>query len=97
MPDARRVALIACVMLVVLRISIGWQFLYEGLWKINSRNSAQPWSAKGYLANAQGPFRPVFRNMAGDPDDLDWLDYDKVAARWDRWEKLFLSHYPNLT
>ncbi|MCH7686719.1 MAG: DoxX family protein [Planctomycetes bacterium] len=97
MPDARRVALIACVMLVVLRISIGWQLLYEGLWKINSRNTAQPWSAKGYLVNAQGPFRPVFRNMAGDPDDLDWLDYDKVAARWDRWHKLFLSHYPNLT
>ena len=67
MPDARRVALIACVMLVVLRISIGWQFLYEGLWKINSRNTAQPWSAKGYLANAQGPFRPVFRNMAAPP------------------------------
>jgi uncharacterized membrane protein YphA (DoxX/SURF4 family) len=96
-PDARRVALIACVLLVVLRISIGWQFLYEGLWKINSRNTAQPWSAKGYLANAQGPFRLVFRNMAGDPDDLDWLDFDNVAARWDRWHDLFLSHYPNLT
>ena len=97
MPDARRVALIACVLLVILRISIGWQFLYEGLWKINSGNTARPWSAKGYLANAQGPFRLAFRNMAGDPDDLDWLDYDKVAARWDRWHTLFLSHYPNLT
>jgi uncharacterized membrane protein YphA (DoxX/SURF4 family) len=96
-PDAKRVALIACVLLVVLRISIGWQFLYEGLWKINSQNTARPWSAKGYLVNAQGPLRPVFRNMAGDPDDLDWLDYDKVAARWDRWRDLFLSHYPNLT
>ena len=80
-------------MLIVLRIAIGWQLLYEGLWKIDTLNSPQPWTAAGYLKNAQGPFRDTFRNMAGDPDELDWLNYDAVAIRWDDHAARLTSHY----
>ena len=86
----------AIVLLVLLRMSIGWQFLYEGLWKIDSLSSAKPWSAEGYLKNAQGPFRNHFRELTGDPDDLAWLDYDTVSARWDEWTRRFEALHPDL-
>ena len=31
--------------------------------------------------------------MAGDPDDLNWLDHDWVSSRWDRWQSEFVSFY----
>jgi len=81
------------VLLVVLRISIGWQFLYEGLWKIDTLDSPRPWTSAGYLKNSQGPLRGVFREMAGDPNEMGLLDYDAVAASWDDWSARFQSHY----
>ena len=93
MKKQRNIALIACIMLVTLRLMIGWQLLYEGLWKIRTLNSPKPWTAAGYLKNSMGPFRPMFREMAGNPDDLDWLDVKKTSARWDDWHKRFVSHY----
>ena len=72
--DLRRLSILACMFLVLLRISIGWQLLYEGLWKVNSTSTATPWSAEGYLKNTRGPFRDYFRSLSGDPDELNWLD-----------------------
>ena len=96
MRDLRRITGVAIVLVVLLRISIGWQFLYEGLWKIESMDSPQPWTAEGYLKNAQGPLRNVFRSMTGDPDDLNWLDPQKVAGRWDTWHAKFLAKHADL-
>lgn len=94
MNDARRVGFFAIVFLVLLRIAIGWQFLYEGLWKYNTLKSTKPWSAVGYLKNAQGPLRERFQHLAGgDPYELDWLDYDKVVTRWAGWKTRFTEHY----
>ena len=93
MKDPRRLALSAVVFLVVLRIAIGWQLLYEGLWKIGTLQTPTPWTSAGYLKNSQGPMRSTFREMVGDPDELGWLDYDTVVARWDDWAKRFRSHY----
>ncbi|MBI1309742.1 hypothetical protein GC176_00430 [bacterium] len=93
MKDPRRLALSAVVFLVVLRIAIGWQLLYEGLWKIGTLQTPSPWTAAGYLKNSQGPMRTTFRNLAGDPDDLGWLDYDTVIARWDDWANRFRNRY----
>ena len=67
--------------------------LYEGLWKINTTTTASPWSAEPYLKNAQGPLRDYFRGLTGDPDDLLWLDYNTVAARWDGFANDFIAHY----
>ena len=91
-PD-RQIAVIACVLLVTLRLMIGWQLMYEGFWKIRTLKSPKPWTAAGYLKNSMGPFRPMFREMAGDPDDLDWLNVKKVSARWDDWQRRFTNHY----
>jgi thiosulfate dehydrogenase [quinone] large subunit len=51
---------------VVLRVLIGWHFLYEGLAKLTSPT----WSAAGYLLQSRGPFSGLFRWMASDPERL---------------------------
>jgi uncharacterized membrane protein YphA (DoxX/SURF4 family) len=94
--QVRQLSYLACFLLVVLRVSIGWQFLYEGMWKFKQQRTSNPWSAEGYLRNARGPFRDNFRAMTGDPDSLDVLDYDKVAASWDAWYQRLLAFHPDL-
>jgi len=95
--DSWRLSGIAVAFLVLLRIAIGWQFLYEGLWKLNTFSSARPWTSAGYLRAARGPLRNVYRGMTGDPDDLRWLDYDQVSAGLDAYRSRFLAHNPDLT
>jgi thiosulfate dehydrogenase [quinone] large subunit len=51
---------------VVLRVLIGWHFLYEGLSKLTTPG----WSAAGFLLQSRGPFAPLFRWMAASPDVL---------------------------
>jgi uncharacterized membrane protein YphA (DoxX/SURF4 family) len=94
--DPRRLGGLAIVFLVLLRLSIGWQFLYEGLWKLDTFDSPRPWTSAGYLRNAQGPLRDTFREMTGDPDEFNWLNDGAVAARWDAWHEKFLNHFPDL-
>lgn len=91
--DKKRMTLIACGLLVVLRIAIGWQFLYEGLWKISTQSGPRPWTSAGYLQNSQGPFRGLFRSLIGDADQQNWLDAEWVAARWDNWQRGFVDRH----
>jgi thiosulfate dehydrogenase (quinone) large subunit len=51
---------------VLLRVLIGWHFLYEGIAKLTSSG----WSAAGFLLQSRGPFADVFRWMAADPEVL---------------------------
>jgi uncharacterized membrane protein YphA (DoxX/SURF4 family) len=78
-------------------MAIGWQFLYEGLWKLNTLSSAKPWTSAGYLRSARGPLRNVYRGMTGDPDDLRWLDYDAVSAGLDGYRSHFVAHNRDLS
>jgi uncharacterized membrane protein YphA (DoxX/SURF4 family) len=94
--EDRQIWVIACVLLVTLRMSVGWHLLYEGWWKLATQSTAQPWSAEGYLKNALGPMRSTFREMTGDPNDLHWLDAAKMTSRWDDWQQRFLAHYPGV-
>lgn len=94
--DERKISPLACVLLVTLRLAIGWHLLYEGLWKLSTQNTSQPWSAEGYLKNATGPLRNEFRALTGDPNDLNWLDYDKMVDKWDAWQARFVAHYPGV-
>ncbi len=93
MVDIRRYSLAAVILLVVLRVAIGWQLLYEGMWKLDTLDTQSPWSSDGYLKSAQGPFRGLFRSMTGDPDDKSWLNADAVVARWDSFNQRFSRHY----
>ena len=55
------------VALTLLRVAIGWHFLYEGLAKL----SATSWSAAGYLRQARGPLAGLFGSLAAQPNLLD--------------------------
>lgn len=46
--------------LTVLRIAIGWHFLFEGLLKVTNPE----WSAAYFLNNATGPFAGLFQGIA---------------------------------
>ena len=48
------------VALVVMRVLIGWHFMYEGIAKLLKGG----WSAAGYLSQAKGLLAPVFQWMA---------------------------------
>lgn len=52
--------------LVILRVVIGWHFLYEGVAKLMKPG----WSAAGFLLQSRGPMADLFRWMAGSPDVL---------------------------
>ncbi len=91
--DLRKISLLAVVLLVLLRISIGWHLMYEGLWKLSTLKTSTPWSAEGYLKNSTGPMRGTFRAMTDDPNDLKWLDHDHMTAKWNDWRERFSSHY----
>ena len=93
MNDLKRISIVAVFLLVLLRISIGWQFVYEGMWKYSSLQSPNPWTAEGYLKSSQGPFRDHFRELTGDPDDLNWLNYELMSQKWDGWQAGFVAHY----
>ena len=49
------------VLLALMRIAVGWHFLYEGCWKLLQ---SEGWSCVSYLNVAQGPLAPVFTWMA---------------------------------
>lgn len=49
------------VALTLLRVVIGWHFLYEGCWKLMQEEG---WSCVSYLSAAQGPIAPLFKWMA---------------------------------
>jgi thiosulfate dehydrogenase [quinone] large subunit len=52
--------------IVVLRVLIGWHFLYEGIAKLTKPG----WSAAGFLLQSRGVFSGLFRWMASDPSVL---------------------------
>jgi thiosulfate dehydrogenase [quinone] large subunit len=54
------------IAITVLRVAIGWHFLYEGIAKLSSPS----WSAAGYLKQARGPFASLFKSLAAQPNLL---------------------------
>jgi len=50
---------IAYIFLSILRIAIGWHFLYEGLTKLFDPS----WTAAGFLQSASGPLAGIFQAM----------------------------------
>ncbi len=61
-------------MLTVLRIIIGWHFMYEGIVKLWNPG----WSAKGYLTDSAGLFAGLFEGMAGNASIMQAVDFLNV-------------------
>jgi thiosulfate dehydrogenase (quinone) large subunit len=63
------------IAITVLRVFVGWHFLYEGLTKLTS----PAWSAAGYMKQARGPFAEFFRWIANNPN---MLDHANTVTMW---------------
>jgi uncharacterized membrane protein YphA (DoxX/SURF4 family) len=79
--------------LVLLRIAIGWHFLYEGLDKIDSTRHGKPFSAEVYLRNTSGPLAPYFRGMLPDANGLALLDPTRLKSGWSETVERIEKHY----
>jgi thiosulfate dehydrogenase [quinone] large subunit len=58
------------ILLLLLRIAIGWHFAYEGLSKLISPS----WSSAGYLMDSQGFLSGFFRSMAANEGLMNLID-----------------------
>lgn len=59
------------ILLVLLRMAVGWHFLYEGLVKLFMGN----WTSAEYLSVSSWIFAPLFRWMAATPTVLAVVDF----------------------
>jgi uncharacterized membrane protein YphA (DoxX/SURF4 family) len=60
--------------ITVIRVAIGWHFLYEGISKLLIEN----WSSQSYLANATGPFSGFYHWLAGGESLVGVIDFLNV-------------------
>jgi thiosulfate dehydrogenase (quinone) large subunit len=68
--DQERFTRLQVFALALLRVLIGWHFLYEGIAKLMKPN----WSASGLLLQARGPLAGLFHWIAGSPQVLDTVN-----------------------
>jgi len=61
----------------VLRVSIGFHFFYEGVWKITNPDK---FSAQPFLEMSKGPLKPVFDMMIADKDGSERLAVQVKAS-----------------
>jgi len=61
-------------LLTIVRIAIGWHFLYEGIAKIIAVN----WSSAPYLAGSRWIFAPIFTSMANSPAITGIVDFINI-------------------
>jgi uncharacterized membrane protein YphA (DoxX/SURF4 family) len=83
--------------LVILRLAIGWHFLFEGLDKLRSLSLGptefnRPWTSAAFLREAPGPAGLWLRRLTdGEPDWLDSVDVGNFAGG-DGWEQGWGGH-----
>jgi len=61
--------------LVILRLFIGWHFLYEGLVKVMNPK----WTSLPYLLDSKGPFANFFIKMT---QHADWMQMVNFLNEW---------------
>jgi uncharacterized membrane protein YphA (DoxX/SURF4 family) len=84
-----RFGFIALVLIVLLRIAIGWHFFYEGLHKFDP---AEGFSAKGFLGIAKGPTAELYYGMLPDLDGLQRLEIASVKDAKGKEQKTFIAY-----
>lgn len=68
-------------MLVILRVLIGWHFLYEGVAKLLNPN----WTAIGYLLDSQGTFSSFFHSLAVSTTSVEIVNFLNI------WGLIFIG------
>jgi len=83
------------ISLILLRLIIGWHFLFEGLHKIHSLYSPKPFSSEIYFRESSGPLGKFMKGFLPDPDSelLAKLDEKSITNEWNSTLKDFSSSY----
>lgn len=76
-------------MLVLLRISIGWHFLAQGMGKFQNPN----FSSEGYLTQAKGPLAERYFELIPDFYGHQRLNADRVLEAWQDYQNRFVEAY----
>src|SRR5437763_591909 len=89
------------ILLVCLRLTIGWHFLVEGWHKVRSQaigpaETNRVFSSEAYFREAPGPLARAMRSRLGDPDDelLARLTVEPVPAGADGGNTRPQPHIP---
>ncbi|MDD4109742.1 MAG: DoxX family protein, partial [Prolixibacteraceae bacterium] len=67
--------------LTILRIVVGWHFLYEGIAKLMSPG----WSSQSFLMGSSWIFSDLFHKMAASPQIMEVVDYLNI------WGLIFIG------
>ena len=62
------------ILITILRVAIGWHFIYEAIVKLNAEN----WTSAGYLSNSTGFLSGAYQWMAGNPAVLKVIDLSNM-------------------
>jgi uncharacterized membrane protein YphA (DoxX/SURF4 family) len=73
-----QIGLLTVILLVVLRLSLGCHFLYEGVWKIEHSDE---FSAEPFLSLSKGPVSPLFHALLDDIDGRTRLAYEAIPPK----------------
>ncbi|WP_153555233.1 DoxX family protein [Roseimaritima sediminicola] len=79
---------IGVLMLVLLRVTIGWHFYSEGVDK-----RAGSWSAEPFFANASGPLAEQFHRLVPDREGMARLDLEVTKPHLAVYRERAIRHY----
>jgi len=85
----RLLGLTGALMLVLLRLTVGWHFYSEGL----DKKEAGDWTSAPFFANAKGPFADDFRQMVWDSDGAFRLNRRAAMENWAIFRDQVGNHY----
>lgn len=85
----RLLSLIGVLMLVLLRLTIGWHFYTEGLDKYQSGK----FDASPFFANARGPLASKYHELVWDADGALRTDKDATILWWAQFRDRVRNHY----
>lgn len=84
------------VLLVLLRLSIGWHFLFEGLQKVYSHFTPKPFSAAVYFRESAGPLSSWLKPMIPDPE-RDFASKVTAEGIQERWREIAAPYIEGLS
>lgn len=83
------IGLLGVLGLVLLRVSVGWHFVTQGMEKYRDPN----FSSRGYLSQAKGPFVEKFHALIPDFDGRERLNAEAMKQRFDNLLAGAKNHY----
>ena len=79
----------AVVVLVALRLAVGWHFFKEGA----DKRQDPAFTSAHFFRQAKGPLAPMFRDMIADRDGRKRLDLEGMLQTWQDYRDRVAGHF----